>query len=59
MPNKTQIDMKIWEINGYPINLEHYHSEVIIKDENGNSMRISKNNQLSIILDLNGSFKSG
>ena len=58
MPNKKPIDMKIWEINGFPIHLELYDSEIIVKDENGNSMKISKKNQLSIILNVNGIFKS-
>ena len=58
MPGKRPIDLKIWEINGFPIHLEHYDSEVIIKDENGNSMKISKKNKLSIILNLIGSFES-
>jgi len=58
MRNKTLIDVKTWEINGFPIHLEYYDSEIIVKDENGNSMRISKKNRLSIVLNLNGSFKS-
>ena len=58
MPNKMPINVKTWKINGFPIHLEHYDSEVIIKDENGNRIRISKENQLCIILNLNGSFKS-
>ena len=58
MPSKIPKDKKIWEINGFPIHLELYDSEIIVKDENGNSMRISKKNQLSIILNVNGIFKS-
>jgi hypothetical protein len=58
MPNKMPIVVKTWEINGFPIHLKYNNSEVIIKDEYGNSMRISKKNQLSIILNLNGIFKS-
>jgi len=58
MSSKTLIDMKTWGINGFLIFLEYYDSEIIIKDENKNSMRISKKNQLSIILNLNGSFVS-
>ena len=58
MSKKKPIDTKILEINGFLIHLELYNSEIIVKDENGNSMKITKNNNLSIILNLNGSFKS-
>ena len=58
MSSKILKDVKIWEIDGFAIHLEHYDSEIIIKDENGNSMRISKKDKLSIILDLKGSFKT-
>ena len=52
-------DKKIWEINGFPIHLEQYGSIIIVKDENGNSMRITKQSPLSIVLHLNGIFNSG
>jgi hypothetical protein len=58
MPNKPLGNVKRWEINGFPMDIEFYDSEIIIKDEYGNSIRISKKNRLSIILNLNGSFKS-
>ena len=52
------IDKKTLEINGFPIHLELYDSEIIIKDENGNNMRISKKKRQSIVLNLNGIFSS-
>ena len=58
MSDKTPIDVKTWKINDFLIYLEYYDSEIIVKDENGNSMSISKKNHLSIILNLNGNFKS-
>jgi len=58
MKNKKPLDVKSWKINGFPIHLEHYDSMIIFKDENGNSMKISKYDRLSVILNLNGSFKS-
>ncbi len=58
MTSKTLLDVKTWEINGYLIHLEHYDSEIIVKDENGNRIKISKKEPLSIILDLIGSFKT-
>lgn len=59
MASKSPRDVKIWEINSFPIHLELYDSEIIIKDEYGNRMNISKQNQISLILDLKGSFVSG
>ena len=58
MSSKMLINSKIWKVNGYKIHIERYDSELIIKDENGNSLKISKKDPLSILLDLNGSFKS-
>ena len=58
MPSKIPIDVKTLKINGFLIYIEYYDSEIIVKDENGNSMSISKKNNLSIILNLNGNFKS-
>ena len=58
MSDRLLIDKQIWEINGFPIHVELYDSKINIKDENGNSMRISKKNHISVILNLNGSFKS-
>ncbi len=58
MTNKTVRDVKSWEIDGFPIHLEFYDSEIIIKDECGNSMNISKQNRLSLIVNLKGSFVS-
>jgi hypothetical protein len=49
-------DRKILEINNFPIHLEIYNSEIIIKDENDNSIRITKKNNQSIILKLKGIF---
>ena len=59
MSSKILKDAKIWDVNGFPIHVEIYDSELIVKDEDGNIMRISKKNRLSIILKVNGIFKSG
>jgi len=56
MSSKIFKDEKIWMINNFPIHVELYDSEIIVKDENGNSMRISKKDPLSVILNLNGNF---
>ena len=58
MSEKRLKEKKIIEVNGYPMHLEIYDSEIIIKDENDNSMRITKKNQQSIVLNLNGIFSS-
>jgi hypothetical protein len=58
MPIKTPRNKKRWEINGFSIQIGFYDSEIIIKDEFGNIMNISKKNRLSLILNLKGSFKS-
>jgi len=59
MTRKRPKDKKIWTINGFPIQLEQYDSVIIVKDQNGNSMGITKERQQSIVLDLNGIFTSG
>ena len=46
------------KINGFPIYIEHYDSVMIIKDEYENRMKITKDNQISISLNLKGIFKS-
>jgi hypothetical protein len=58
MSNKILRDSKIWKVNGYKIHIERYDSEIIIKDEDGNVLNISKKDSLSILLNLKGSFKS-
>jgi hypothetical protein len=58
MADKKPRDVKIWVINGFTIHLEQYGSVIIIKDEYGNSMNISKKNQLSVILNLKGNYIS-
>jgi len=48
------------KINGFPIYIEHYDSKLmIIKDDNENRMKISKDNNLSILLNLEGKFHTG
>ena len=47
------------KINGFPIYIEHYDSMMIIKDDYENRMKITKDNQISILLNLKGTFKSG
>ena len=58
MSSKILKDQKIWDVNGYPIHIEYYDSWIVIKDENGNSMRITKKEPLKLILNLVGSFKT-
>jgi len=58
MPSKIFKEVKIWKVNGYSIHVELYDSELIVKDENGNRMMITKKEPLSIFLNLEGSFKS-
>ena len=56
---KTKLkDMKTWKINGFPIHLEQYDTVLVVKDENGNSLGITKDKQNSIVLKLNGIFTS-
>ena len=59
MTRKRPKDKKIWEINSFPIHLEQYDSEIIVKDENNNNMRITKKSRQSIVLNLNGIFTTG
>ena len=59
MADKLPIDVKILEINGFPIHVEQYDSSIIVKDENGNSMEISKMKDQSIVLSLYGIFTTG
>jgi hypothetical protein len=54
MPKNKQI----LKVNKYPIHLENNDSLILIKDNYGNSMRISKNENQSIVLNLAGNFKS-
>ena len=58
MSTKILKDVKIWKISDFPIHVELYDSELIIKDENGNELKIRKKDQNKIILNLIGSFKS-
>jgi hypothetical protein len=58
MSNKILKDEKIWDVKGFPITLKFYDSEITIKDENGNYMRISKKEPLSMVLDVIGIFKT-
>ena len=44
---------------GNQIHIEKYDSIIIVSDENGNSMEISKSKNQSIILSLYGIFTSG
>jgi hypothetical protein len=51
-------DKKILDMNSFPLHLEIYESEIIIKDENLNKMRITKRSEKSIVLNLSGFFSS-
>jgi len=57
MPSKILRDVNIWKINGFQIHIERYDSKLIIKDEYGNSLKISKKDPLFILLNLEGNFK--
>jgi hypothetical protein len=46
-------------INSFPITIEKYDSKIIIKDDNENKVKISKDNNISILLNLEGNFQSG
>ena len=59
MNEKNLKKKKIWTINGFPIQLEKYDSVIIVKDQNGNSIRITKEWKQPIVLNLNGIFTSG
>ena len=56
--SKILKDEKIWRVNGFPIHIKLYDSEIIITDEDGNKLKITKTNPMSIILNLIGSFKT-
>jgi hypothetical protein len=58
MPSKILKDQKIWDVNGFPIHLELYDSNIIVRDEDGNSMRIAKKEPLAMVLDVYGIFKT-
>ena len=58
MAKKQLINKKILDMNGFLLYLEIYDNEVRIKDEYGNSMRITKKSSQSIVLVLNGIFSS-
>ena len=58
MPNKEPKDKKTLDMNGFPIHLEIYDSKIIVKDENLNSVIITKKDNNSIVLNLTGFFSS-
>jgi hypothetical protein len=58
MANKKPKDAIIWQVDGYPISIELYDSMIIIQDENGNKIKVSKKDSLKLILDLVGNFKT-
>ena len=58
MTKKQPLDKKILNMNGFPLYLEIYDSRIVIKDEHGNSMRITKKSPQSIVLVLKGIFSS-
>ena len=58
MTSKILKDEKIWRVNGFPIHIKLYDSEIIITDEDGNKLKITKTHPLSIILNLIGNFKT-
>ena len=58
MSNKKPFYVKTWEINGIPIHIEHYELEIIVRDDNGNSMIIPKTNKKSIVVNLNENQRS-
>ena len=47
------------KINGFPITIEQYDSMIIIKDDYENRMKITKDDQISILLNLEGTLHSG
>ena len=51
MPIKHLKDKKILDINGFLIHLEIYDSCIVIKDQLGNSMKITKKSPQSIVLN--------
>ena len=58
MTQKKPRDTKTLDTNGFRIHIELYDSMIIIKDESGNSMSITKKEPLSLILNLKGKFVS-
>jgi len=58
MSKKRLKDKKILDMNGFPLHLEIYDSEIIVKDDHLNVMRITKRNKNSIVLNLSGFFSS-
>lgn len=58
MQSKSLKDSKVWDVDGFTLHLEFYKSKIIIKDEEGNILKISKKEPLSMILNLIGNFKS-
>jgi len=58
MVKKQPISRKILDMNGFPLYLEIYDNEIRIKDDNLNSMRITKKSPQSIVLILSGCFSS-
>jgi hypothetical protein len=58
MVKKRSKDKKTLEINGFPLYLEISDSEIVIEDENNNSVRVTKKSRQSIVLNLSGIFSS-
>jgi hypothetical protein len=58
MVNKKSKDVIVWQVDSYPISLELYDSMIIIQDENGNKIKVSKKEPLKLILKLIGNFKT-
>ena len=58
MVKKGSKDKKILEINGFPLHLEISDMEIVIEDENNNSVRVTKKSRQSIVLNLSGIFSS-
>ena len=54
MSKEKTKDKKTWKINGFLIHVEQYDSVMIVKDENCNNIRISKQDKQPVVLNLNG-----
>ena len=54
MSKEKTKDKKTWKINGFLIHVEQYDSVMIVKDENGNNIRFSKQDKQPVVLNLNG-----
>jgi len=52
-------DKKTVKINGFSIHIEYNDSMIIIKDDYGNKMKITKKDQIFLLLNLEGRFNSG